>query len=1290
VTSGQIWHFLHQLRGLLGPASAARESDGELLARFARSRDEEAFARLMERHGAMVLAVCRRVLRQPQDAEDAFQATFLVLARQADAIRKQESVGSWLYGTSYRMSLKVRESADRRRSHESGGDQSPPLTEYPAVPLSETSDLERQELRAVLDEELQRLPEKYRAPLVLCYLEGKTNEQAAEELAWTKGTVSGRLARARDLLRDRLRRRGVALTAVAVGGVLSEQMSVAAVPARLSSATIRAASLFGAGEAAGTLPAHVTLLAEGALQAMTMSKWKIVAAVVLALSVLGFGGALGYRWQNSGAAEATSTTPSAGDSEVAQPSRPVRASDPTGMEIKYRYLVVTIEAPPGWEAKHSFSIEWEGKKVQLPIAFRVPGLAENFKLGAGPEIMKYLKIGDKEIPVTSTESVAYRVGNELGFAMIAEKSSKKDALAFSLAGWATVSPVDYPGPSNPNAAKEDIERVGGMLGRRLKDLIAAGKVIDVAIALPKEVEDRGKTDPPGVPLELKLVVRKTTHTLDLKGKTGEEFRRDIEGLKGHISAPPPLGIYTAPFERHRQQLKDADARGERDPLSQFGTPFRSENERALIPKTPAVEFELHLRNTGDKEITFVKESIPYRLSLEGPGACKFRTIDWQKWLGAKNRLVRLMPGETYLYFGLDSLRDGWFDDIANDEVRLATVMNDYLYWTEPGKYKLTASLDLFLSPAPESSQRVDRERLLLKPEDAAKLPGKVGKVTVRSNAVILDVVEEREKPSSDPPGVPLALRIVPKKDTYTFDLAGEVSKAPAVDLVLEFSNTGTKDIVFRVGGGGPDMPYFLNLEGTGAVNVPLKAFIVKTPPLPWQEITLAPGQSRDFPIQSLETPHAWRPGTRSYWTKPGEYRLTATYWTQMAPAPEKAPKQKVPGAWGDGQRPPNAGFGWVMLTSPPVKLNVVAREEKEQGKTDPPGVPLELKVVAKKDTYTLDSEQYRKRVESGQWVPPPAVDLSLQFTNTGKEEISFLVGGFAPDMPHAFKLAGPGAVNVTVPSGDVMLHGQEPTTVTLKPGASHAFPIKRLDSPAINRVGNACYWTKPGDYTLTVSYWTRVSPALKAAPRTKLPVPLPGQADFSPVLLTSEPVNLKVVDAKADAKVDNATTDPPGVPLALKVVAKKDTYTLNNVAPLRAPDVDLVLQFTNTGKEKVSFLVGGDAPDVPYFLKLEGPGAVNTDLGAYFVARRSAPGTQINLDPGKSYDFPIRRLQTPNANRRGSACYWTKAGEYTLTVVYCTAVSPAPKEAPKRKEFAPGGGFGPVVLTSAPVKLKVK
>src|SRR5436309_8156953 len=230
--AASLSHVLRHLR-TLSQAQATRDlNDGELLERFRVHREETAFALLVQRHGPMVLGVCRRMLADVHAAEDAFQATFLVLVRKAASIRKWDTVASWLHGVTRRIAVKARLRTARDRALE---------RRSLAMPRAEPcEELTWHELRAVLDEELEQLPEKYRTPLVLCGLEGKTHEQAARELGCPKSSLSSRLVRARELLRTRLTRRGITLSAAAFAGVLAEK-ATASVPALLTIATVRAA-----------------------------------------------------------------------------------------------------------------------------------------------------------------------------------------------------------------------------------------------------------------------------------------------------------------------------------------------------------------------------------------------------------------------------------------------------------------------------------------------------------------------------------------------------------------------------------------------------------------------------------------------------------------------------------------------------------------------------------------------------------------------------------------------------------------------------------------------------------------------------------------------------------------------------------------------------------------------------------------------------------------------------------------------------------------------------------------
>jgi RNA polymerase sigma factor (sigma-70 family) len=282
MTGVQLDTVLRQLRHVVEREAFADLPDRQLLDRFARGREEAAFAMLVRRHGPLVLGVCQRVLGHAQDAEDAFQATFLVLARRAASIRKGASVGSWLHGVAYRVAAKARAQAGRRRTRER---QAGEMRNADAG--AETS---WQELAPVLDEELQRLPEKYRVPLILCYWQGKTHKAAARELGCPAGTLSWRLVQARDLLRARLQRRGVLLSSALLAALLVQEAS-ALVPAPLLTATVKAGLWFAAGRgaAAGVVSTKVALLAEGVVRSMALTKLKIATALLLALGVLGTG-----------------------------------------------------------------------------------------------------------------------------------------------------------------------------------------------------------------------------------------------------------------------------------------------------------------------------------------------------------------------------------------------------------------------------------------------------------------------------------------------------------------------------------------------------------------------------------------------------------------------------------------------------------------------------------------------------------------------------------------------------------------------------------------------------------------------------------------------------------------------------------------------------------------------------------------------------------------------------------------------------------------------------------------
>jgi RNA polymerase sigma factor (sigma-70 family) len=285
MSKAPLLDILGHIRSLVGAGGDADRGDRELLRRFAAGRDEAAFAALLARHGPLVLGVCRQVLRDPHDAEDAFQAAFLVLARKADSIRRQESLPAWLYRVALNIARTAKSGAARRR-----------VCERQAAAMSSVSSAEAAagEWPPLLHEEVDRLPRNYRVPVVLCYLEGRTNESAARELGWPVGTVKGRLARARALLRTRLARRGLALSAGGVAALLTQSAVRAAVPAALARSTLQAALQFAAGKAASAACASAATvrLASGALRTPALNKLVVAAFFVSAAAAVAAGGGL--------------------------------------------------------------------------------------------------------------------------------------------------------------------------------------------------------------------------------------------------------------------------------------------------------------------------------------------------------------------------------------------------------------------------------------------------------------------------------------------------------------------------------------------------------------------------------------------------------------------------------------------------------------------------------------------------------------------------------------------------------------------------------------------------------------------------------------------------------------------------------------------------------------------------------------------------------------------------------------------------------------------------------------
>src|SRR5262245_50144480 len=277
MATGQLSGVIQHLRRAMLVRDGAGLTDQQLLEDYISRRDQAPLAALVQRHGPMVWGVCRRVLTNYHDAEDAFQATFLVLVGRAASIASPELLANWLYGVAHQTAIKARATVAKRKTRERQ------VTEMPE-PAGVEQNLWN-DLQPLLDQELSRLPDKYRGVIVLCDLEGKTRKEVAGQLGCAEGTVASRLARARNMLAKWLARHGVVLSGGALAGVLSQQLASAGVPYSVVSSTIKAASLFAAGQAAGVISVTVAALTEGVMKAMLFSKLKTAFAIVL---ILGF------------------------------------------------------------------------------------------------------------------------------------------------------------------------------------------------------------------------------------------------------------------------------------------------------------------------------------------------------------------------------------------------------------------------------------------------------------------------------------------------------------------------------------------------------------------------------------------------------------------------------------------------------------------------------------------------------------------------------------------------------------------------------------------------------------------------------------------------------------------------------------------------------------------------------------------------------------------------------------------------------------------------------------------
>src|SRR5262245_43102450 len=313
MTPANVSDFLRRLAQGMAAETLAHESDRQLVGRFLDERDQAAFEALVRRHGPMVYRVSWRTLQHTEDAEEAFQATFLLLASKLGTVRKQHSLASWLHGVARRVALQARAQAAARRRRE----------RRVAAPEGILHDdhVSWEEVRTVLDAELAGLPEKWRLPLILCYLESRTQGEAAAQLGWSKNTLGRRLQEAREALGRRLARRGLALSAAFYGLLLSDSSASAVVAPKLIASTVEAGcGVALGGEAVPLVSARVIALTEGAVKTVFLRNAILLAFVGTALGLGTAGAVLGVPGEPQPARPQTAPPQAAGSD--AKPARP--------------------------------------------------------------------------------------------------------------------------------------------------------------------------------------------------------------------------------------------------------------------------------------------------------------------------------------------------------------------------------------------------------------------------------------------------------------------------------------------------------------------------------------------------------------------------------------------------------------------------------------------------------------------------------------------------------------------------------------------------------------------------------------------------------------------------------------------------------------------------------------------------------------------------------------------------------------------------------------------------------
>jgi RNA polymerase sigma factor (sigma-70 family) len=408
MANGKAQLVLRHIRTLAAAGRSHKLTDRQLLEQYSRGRDEEAFAALLRRHGPMILRVCQRVLGHWQDAEDVFQATFLVLARKAPTLQAKESIGTWLYEVAHRLAQDARRKRFRQRVREEKASRQPHTDQL--------SEITARELVEVVDEELNRLAEKYRAPLVLCCLEGRSGDEAARQLACSLSTLKRRLSRGRELLHARLTRRGLALSATALSGLLLQNTASAAVPVALADATIEAAMAYTVtGVASAVVSAQVLTLSEGVLKGMFLTKLKIAAALVIVTVIAGGAGISSVGLYGAASAE---------DGKAKGASS---GNDAPNDEAKSAKLCATLKTSDAWVDRLEFTAD--GKT--LAAASR-DGAVKVWELPSGRQRTAFQWTKGTLIDMVITpdgKTVAVAGGSEKGEAKLWDVTTDKEQAA---------------------------------------------------------------------------------------------------------------------------------------------------------------------------------------------------------------------------------------------------------------------------------------------------------------------------------------------------------------------------------------------------------------------------------------------------------------------------------------------------------------------------------------------------------------------------------------------------------------------------------------------------------------------------------------------------------------------------------------------------------------------------------------------------------------------------------------------------------------------------------------------